>query len=169
MSPKSHPLATNVPAEREPQVYRSHHNVCPLGKGGELTPNLIWPTFTGYATASCGIMHAPEPLANRTVAHVLKTHSLCLPRESHPTLFFSSPCRATSLRSKSIRLTRSNSSAPPSRIEPPPCPLACHSNMPDQWRWNEIPSYRLSKVDVEDYLKGLFGNYKFYTVVRHRA
>jgi len=41
--------------------------------------------------------------------------------------------------------------------------------MPDQWRWNEIPSYRLNQVDVEGYLKKLFENYKFYTVVRHLA
>jgi len=41
--------------------------------------------------------------------------------------------------------------------------------MPDQWRWNEIPSYRLNKVDVVNALVKLFGNYAFDTKVRHLA
>lgn len=39
--------------------------------------------------------------------------------------------------------------------------------MPDTWRWNQIPSYRLKQADVEDYLKKKFGNWKFYTQVSH--
>ena len=38
------------------------------------------------------------------------------------------------------------------------------------YTWETIPSYRLVISDVEDYLRNLFGNYKFSTEVRlHRT
>ena len=33
--------------------------------------------------------------------------------------------------------------------------------MPDQWRWNQVPSYRLSESDVKEYLEDKFGDHDF--------
>lgn len=84
------------------------------------------------------------------------------PYASHFVVELSHCGRRVSASRNPVRQLRQSSRG----LEPPPCPLARHINMPDKWRWNEIPSYRLNKADVEGYLKQLFGNYKFYTEVR---
>ena len=33
------------------------------------------------------------------------------------------------------------------------------------WDWDSVPSYRLRKEELEDYLREKFGNYNFYTQV----
>ena len=33
--------------------------------------------------------------------------------------------------------------------------------MPEQWQWNQVASYRLTKSDVEKYLRNKFGERKF--------
>ncbi len=117
------------------------------------------------------IMHAPELVAHRAAAHLLKTHPSAFLAIFVP-LYASPYIQEHSLRSDYIRLARSHISAPPTcfrDLAPPSCRLVGHMNMPDQWRWNEIPSYRLNKVDVANALVKLFGNYDFGTKVRRLA
>ena len=40
----------------------------------------------------------------------------------------------------------------------------------EQWSWDDVPSYRLTKTIVDDYLRGRFGDYPtFYTEVNFVA